>query len=247
MGLPSDKPDSTSGHLLVAEDDLVVQLVVKKLLTEAGYTLDIVDDGVELLSALGSRHYDLILVDCLMPRMDGFEATRAIRKSNSPEINGKIPVIAMTGLTDEEDQVRCLDAGMDGIVNKPLDSQSLLGVIQQFLGDARSDRAGPGCEEEPEKQFWEEDFFESVIDEFLAEVPRVINDLQEAFDQGDTAMLRHVSHRLRGATDILNASRLSSLSKSLEKMAKDGDIEASGQLVSQVIEELQRLIALISE
>ena len=247
MGLPSDQSVSTTGHLLVAEDDLVVQLVVKKLLTEAGYSLDLVADGVELLSALGSRHYDLVLVDCLMPRMDGFEATRAIRKPGSQGMNEGIPVIAMTSLSDEEDKLRCLDAGMDGIVSKPLDAQSLLGVIQQFLGKATGDRDQPGRGEDPEEQFWQEDFFEAVIDEFLAEVPQVINDLQEAFDQGDTARLRHVSHRFRGAADILKVSRLSSLSKSLEKVAKDGDIEAAGQLVPPIIEELQRLISLVAE
>jgi two-component system sensor histidine kinase/response regulator len=247
VALPPDRSAPVPAHILVAEDDLVVHLVVKQILTKAGHTLDLVTDGQEALSAMESKHYDLVLMDCLMPRMDGLEATRRIRKAGLQQMQSKIPILAMTSLNDKEDRLRCLDAGMDAIVNKPLDPQSLLGVIQRFLGRAKSDMAQESCDEETETPFWEEDLFESVIEEFQLEVPRVIKDLQEALDEGNAARLRHLSHRLRGATDILNATRLSSISQSLERAAKDGEMEVATQLVSSLIDELQKLTSLISE
>jgi two-component system sensor histidine kinase/response regulator len=247
VALPPDRPALVPAHILVAEDDLVVQLVVRQILTKGGHTVDLVTDGQEAVRAVESRHYDLVLMDCLMPRMDGFEATRRIRKAGSRRMQSKIPILAMTSLTDRKDRLLCLEAGMDVIVNKPLDPQSLLGVIQRFLGRAKSDMAQESCDEETETPFWEEDLFESVIEEFQLEVPRVINDLQEALDEGNAARLRHLSHRLRGATDILNASRLSSMSQSLERAAKDGEMKVATHLVSSLIEELQKLTSLISE
>ena len=247
MALLPDRSAHVPAHILVAEDDLVVQLVVRQILTKAGHTVDLVSDGQEALNALESKHYDLVLMDCLMPQMDGFEATRRIRKAGSQRMQSKIPILAMTSLTDRKDRLLCLEAGMDVIVNKPLDPQSLLGVIQRFLGRAKSDMAQESCDEETETPFWEEDLFESVIEEFQLEVPRVINDLEEALDEGDAVRLRHISHRLRGATDILNASRLSSMSQSLERAAKDGEMEVATQLVSSLIKELQKLTSLVSE
>lgn len=247
MALPPDRSAPAPAHILVAEDDLVVQLVVRQILTKGGHTVDLVTDGQEALIALESKYYDLVLMDCLMPRVDGFEATRRIRQAGSRQMQSKIPILAMTSLTDRKDRLRCLEAGMDAIVNKPLDPQSLLRVIQQFLGRAKSDMAQESCDEETETPFWEEDLFESVIEEFQLEVPRVINDLQEALDEGNAARLRHLSHRLRGATDILHASRLSSMSQSLERAAKNGEMEVVTQLVSSLIEELQKLSSLVSE
>lgn len=247
MGLPSDRSTPAPVHILVAEDDLVVQMVVRKILSQAGYTLDLVINGQEALSSLASRRYDLVLMDCLMPKMDGFEATRRIREAGYKGMSGKIPVLAMTSLTEKEDQLLCLEAGMDAIVHKPLDPQTLGEMIQKFLGQAESDSVQATYTKKPEKQFWEEDLFDSVIEEFLAEIPPVISDLQEALDEGNSTRLRHISHRLRGATDILNATRLSSMSRSLERVAKDGDMKLAGQLVSNLIEELQRLTSLISE
>ena len=247
MGLPFDKSAPSPAHILVAEDDLVVQMVVNKILTQAGYTLDLVADGKEALSFLESRRYELVLMDCLMPRMDGFEATRMIRKAGFKGEHGKIPVLAMTSLTDPEDRLRCLEVGMNAIVNKPLEPQTLVEVIQKFLGKTESDGAQTPDGEESEKQFWEEELFNSVVEEFLAEVPPLITDLQEALNQGNASRLRHISHRLCGATDILKATRLSSLSRSLERAAKNGNMDLAGQLVASLIEELQRLTSLVSE
>jgi two-component system sensor histidine kinase/response regulator len=244
---PSDKTEPAFGHILVAEDDLVVQMVVRKMLEQAGYTLDLVADGQEAIKALEKRYYDLVLMDCLMPRMDGFEATRAIRSADSGRFNPGIPVIAMTGLEGEEDHARCFEAGMDSIASKPVDPQTLITLIRQCLDRIENSKPAPQQNEVESQEFWENDFFDSVINEFLADLPRVISDLEQAIRQRDMVKLRNVSHRFRGATDILKASRLSALSKSLENAALDREIQLAIKLGLELIEELQKLRLMLTE
>lgn len=234
-------------RILVAEDDFVVQMVVKRMLEQAGFTADLVSDGQEVISALEAQDYDLVLMDCLMPRMDGFEATCVIRNTRSGRINPGIPIIAMTGLTKEDDKRRCTDAGMNAVLQKPVDANKLVALIQQCLGKPEHLESVSQQDEIPVPTFWEDGFLDNVIDEFLAEVPRVINDLQQAIAQGDTATLRSVSHRFRGAADILKATALSARSRDLEQAAKDGDIQLSSDHASELIRELQKLTSLLTE
>ena len=244
----SDKPEAHDhGHILVAEDDVVVQMVVRKILEGADYTMDLAVDGQEAVTALELKHYDLVLMDCFMPRMNGFEATEAIRNTSSPSINPEIPIIAMTGLTEEVDQQRCLDAGMQRVISKPFNAQTLITEIEQCL-------AGPeGADsslEEPEKrkpQIWDDDFRDSMIDKFLEEVPVVINDLQQAADQGDAVQLGSIAHRFRGSSDILSASGLSARSRILEQAVKAGETELAVTHATELIEELHKLTSILAE
>jgi len=244
---PTKNTEPAYGHILVAEDDLVVQMTVKRMLEQAGYTLDLVADGQDVIKALESRHYDLVLMDCLMPGMDGFEATRVIRSTDSGRFDSGIPVIAMTGLTGDDDQARCFEAGVDNIASKPVDPHTLVTLIRQCLDRSENTKSGSQQNEKGPEQFWEDDFFDSVINEFLADLPRVISDLEQAIDQRDMVVLRNVSHRFRGATDILKASRLSALSKSLEKAAKDGEAQLAIKFALELIEELQNLSFMLTE
>jgi CheY-like chemotaxis protein len=242
-----DVDKSANGHILVAEDDHIVQLVVKKMLEQAGYKADIVNDGKEALSALASNHYDLVLMDCFMPRMDGFEATRLIRSAaSSAGINPGIPVIALTGLTEKEDQALCLDAGMNHYVSKPVDSYTLIAAIEQCLGKAEDKESAASQKDIKAEQIWDDGFLNTMIDKFLAEVPQVVNDLQGAIRQGDTQSLQNIAHRLRGAADILEVSTLSARSKDLEQAGKAGDSILASQLASELIKDLQKLAAALA-
>lgn len=243
----SDNPKPALGHILVAEDDLVVQMVVKKILEQAAYTVDLVSNGLEVISALETRDYDLILMDCLMPQMDGFEATRAIRKASHGRINPGIPVIAMTGLTEEDGQHRCLESGMDRVIFKPFDSHALITVIQECLARPESTESALAQNAIATQTFFEDGLLDGVIDEFLAELPRVISDLQQAVGESDAVELRNISHRFRGATDILKASSLSTRSRALEQAARDGDIHLAVRHALELIEELQKLTSMLPD
>lgn len=237
----------TKGHILVAEDDQIGQLVVKKLLEQAGYEADLVADGKAVIDALKSKHYDLVLMDCFMPRMDGFATTKFIRQADSRQLNPKIPIIALTGLSAQEDQLRCLDAGMNHYVSKPVDSRTLIAAIEQHLGSSKNTQAASPQLEMQSPQPWEDGFLNTLLESFLAEVPQVIKNLQQAARQGAAAKLQNIAHRLRGAADILEVTALSARARVLEQAAKDHDMTLANRLTTELIEELQRLNAVLTE
>ena len=247
MTQSSDKTEPALGHILVAEDDVVAQMVVKKMVEQAGYTMDLARDGLEVISAMESNHYDLILMDCLMPQMNGFDATREIRSSDSPSINSDIPIIAMTGLTAEEDQQRCIDSGMYEVISKPFKLEDLVPVLRHCMAKIDGAVPSPKAPEEIQQQDWDDGFLDNVIDGYLTEVPRVIKELQQAVDQGDSDQLGNIAHRFRGASDILKVSGLSARSRVLEQAAMDGATELAITHATELIEKLQKLMRVLAE
>jgi|GEM_PF-1602066 len=129
---------SHSGHILVAEDNAVNQLVASRMLTQLGMTVDVVSNGEEALEAVRTQHYDLLLMDCHMPDMDGFSATEKIRQE---EPTGKhLPIIAMTASAMSGDRERCLAAGMDDYLAKPVRISDIERVLQQWLRPASTEQ-----------------------------------------------------------------------------------------------------------
>ena len=128
-------------RILVVEDNVINQKVAVKLLQRGGYRCEVACDGREALAALESRPFDLVLMDCQMPVMDGLEATRAIRERRLGP-NGHVPIVAMTANALKEDRQRCLAAGMDDYLSKPIDPKELLAVIERQLPSAQ-DEPGP--------------------------------------------------------------------------------------------------------
>lgn len=120
--------------ILLVEDNPVNQTLALRLLEKRGCTVSIASNGKEALKSLEGESFDLILMDIEMPEMNGFETTKAIR--NAEELSGAhIPIIAMTAHAMTGDRERCLDAGMDGYVSKPVDSEELFSTIDKFTQD----------------------------------------------------------------------------------------------------------------
>lgn len=122
-------------HILVAEDNPVNQMVARKLLEKLGCSVVLVDDGQKATEAVSQEAFDLVLMDCMMPVMDGYEATKAIR--NSGESYAGIPIIAFTANTMEEDQLACQQAGMDDFIDKPVTIDKMSKLLQRW--SAQSD------------------------------------------------------------------------------------------------------------
>ncbi len=121
------------GRILLVEDDLTNQLVATGILRLLGLSADKANNGREALRMLETQDYDLVLMDCQMPEMDGFEATRRIRDPLSAVRNHQLPIIAMTANAMAGDRQKCLDAGMNGYVAKPVDSTALAGELEKWL------------------------------------------------------------------------------------------------------------------
>ena len=122
-----------TGRILLVEDNLTNQQVALGMLGKFGFAADLAENGCEAIQRLTTQDYDLVLMDCLMPEMDGFEATRQIRDPQSAVRNHQIPIIAMTANAMAGDQQRCLAAGMNGYVAKPVEPALLAGALQQWL------------------------------------------------------------------------------------------------------------------
>ena len=235
---------STEGtRILVAEDDLVTRLVLKKMLEKEGYHAHFVNDGQEALDALKQKDYDLVLMDCFMPRLDGFAATRMLRRSTTDGLDPKIPVIAMTGLTAEADRERCMDAGMDDHIGKPVNVDELVAVIEKCLGGSTSTADASQARVSPASPAWDGDFLDSLIEKFAAEIPDVVDSLRHAVEGNDLAGLERLGHRLRGASDILDIHSLSTRSQALESAGKAGDIQQAERIASDLVMELQKMAA----
>lgn len=130
---PHSFTSATVPRILMAEDNAINQRVGKLILQRAGFVIDVVQDGREALQAHSDNPYDLILMDCHMPVMDGFEACRQIRKSSDRQ-----PVIiAVTANALVGERERCLDAGMDDYLSKPFQAEQLIGVVEKWIGVTR--------------------------------------------------------------------------------------------------------------
>jgi CheY-like chemotaxis protein len=122
-----------TARILLAEDNIVNQKVALHILKALGYTADVVADGQQAVDTLAKINYDLVLMDCMMPNMSGFEATRTIRAPGSAVLNHNVPIIAMTANAMKEDRDKCLESGMDDYVSKPVKKETLAAVLEKWL------------------------------------------------------------------------------------------------------------------
>jgi two-component system sensor histidine kinase/response regulator len=118
--------------ILLVEDNRVNQMVTQKILTKNGYRVEIANNGVEAIQALERNHFDLVLMDILMPEMGGYEATRLIRSAKTDVPNHHLPIIALTASALAEDKEKCLTAGMNDYIAKPVKPQALIDKVKKW-------------------------------------------------------------------------------------------------------------------
>jgi CheY-like chemotaxis protein len=134
-----NQDQSQKYRILLVEDNLVNQMVAKRLLEKQGHTITTAPDGKEALYILKNRTFDLVLMDVQMPRMDGFKATETIRKRERAAKGSKhIPIIAMTAHAMKGDREKCIEAGMDGYISKPVDPKLLMETIYKAVTGSNS-------------------------------------------------------------------------------------------------------------
>ena len=235
-------------RVLVAEDNPVNQQVALGILRKFGLKADTVGNGAEALTALASLPYDLVLMDVQMPEMDGFTATRKLREPGAKVLNPRIPVIAMTAHAMAGDREKCLAAGMDDYVSKPISPTALLEVLHRHLNPETGQKGAAGAarqmagHSETAAPAWDRaSFMERLLDDkelavviiqaFLDDVPGQLDRLEQAFATLDQVLAERQAHTIKGAAANVGAESLREIAAFMEDRARAGaGAEAAAQM-----------------
>jgi two-component system sensor histidine kinase/response regulator len=248
--------DSASGHgpaILVAEDNVVNQAVAEGMLLRRGHPVQIARDGREAVQAVFDATYAAVFMDCQMPEMDGYEATREIRRREGD--GPHIPIIAMTAHSMKGDRERCLAAGMDDYVSKPLRAEALDAVLARWVappgGEEPSNGAhaanGHGPEGPLDLEALEQlrtelaglgpgKSVDPLIRQFLELIPGRVDAMTAAAERGDLEELEREAHGLKGSSATLGAVRLATACAALEQAGADGDPARALTLVAELVD-----------
>ncbi len=223
--------DRGATRILVAEDNPVNQQVAQRVLQNLGYRVDVVANGFEAIEALHRIPYDGILMDCQMPELDGYAATEAIRRFDGRQAH--TPIIAMTAHAMEGDRQKCLDAGMDDYLSKPLKPELLAESLARLLRRVVADEETPVEDQtvlEPriveqllDLERGEPGFMANLVGMFLGDLEAQLALLRGSRQAHDATTLRSKAHRLKGASANLGAAALARLLEQLEHAARDED------------------------
>jgi two-component system, sensor histidine kinase and response regulator len=257
-------------QILLVEDYPTNQQVTMNHLVNAGYPVDLAENGRQAVEAFQKKHYDLILMDMQMPVMDGYAATKAIRILESRQPTSKkrrTPIIAATAHAMKSDQQKCLDAGADDYIAKPLRKAKLLRIVEKWNRPKNLQKPmAPGFDIEMTREALDpstvavsnaapidfdkavfefegdEPFFLDVLKQFLTNVKKQVEMLRQAIVEGNAEVVRKEAHSIKGGAADLTASKLSDLAFKMEKMGKANALENGMSALGELEEEVHQLI-----
>ena len=245
--------------ILLVEDNIINQKVATRMLESLGYRCDIANNGREAFEAVQKAEYGLIFMDCHMPEMDGFEATRAIRKFEGER--RYTPIVALTASVLRADHEQCLDAGMDDVLTKPIHTGPLEKALSEFLSEDPPVRKGKlietaapaktatpvDLERLSEITMGDPDLETELIITFLADTTQRLADLASVIAEGDAGSLGRTAHALKGSAGNMGANSLQDMARCLEDLGRSGDIAAAAQTFDNLKAEAERVKEYLSE
>jgi signal transduction histidine kinase/DNA-binding response OmpR family regulator len=277
MGKAMDDPrmPAPSGALLadadvlLVEDSMVNQEVGRRMLELCGCRVTLANNGLEALHCLNESGYDLVFMDCHMPEMDGFTATRAIRERHLTSRRGtRLPVIALTANVIKGTREECLEAGMDDYLAKPFSREQIEAMLRKWLGLAQPERteaaadagspeparaaagqagAGPALDQATLDSIRDlcppgtPDLLGRIVTIYLEQAPGLIARIVTAVGDGDANELREAAHKLKSSSANVGALGLSELSRSLEELGRTGQPQEAADLLEQTQAEFARV------
>jgi len=254
--LAAPKADSlATGHVLLADDNRVNQKVALGALQRMGLTVDVANNGEEAVAAWAAGVFDLILMDCQMPVMDGYQAAREIRARETGA--HRTPIIALTADAMKGTEQLCRESGMDDYLTKPIDRDRLSEVINRYLSPSqRPAKLEVNGEPQPavietlgEPVDWERlmltaendrDFADELVQLFIESGDSVLEDISDALERGDMAALGRAAHSLKGSSANMCATPTSEAAARLESAARAGAAEDVAKLEMQLRAETRR-------
>jgi CheY-like chemotaxis protein/HPt (histidine-containing phosphotransfer) domain-containing protein len=246
-------------RILLAEDNAVNRKLAMRLLEKRGHSVAVATNGREALEQMEASSFDLVLMDVQMPEMDGLEATRRLRAGERGS-DKRQAVVAMTALVMKGDRERCIAAGMDGYMSKPIRPQELDEILEKYAGtagaaasgagaasaaDAGAGASGASCvrtEELLERIGGDRAFLAELLELFRADSPGQIARAREAAARGDAAGLQHVAHSLKGALKNLAAGTASRLAEEIEAMGQRGETTGAEGRLAALEREVARVV-----
>jgi PAS domain S-box-containing protein len=250
-------------RILFAEDDATAQFVTKAILVNNGFQVDVASDGSEALEWLKNNDYDMVLMDCMMPVMTGYDVTATIRDSDSIVRNHAIPIIALTANAFEEDRDKCLAAGMDDYLAKPIEVARLLATIEKWSPAPPHPPTDPLPSRKGEHCAKKSDIFDMVefvtrnqgdlkqsreaAAMFINSAPDYVSSIRTALTDLDAVALRKSSHKLKGAAGNFSLMLLSESAHSIEVAAESGDIEKAAGLLPEIERGLEQAVDALRE
>jgi signal transduction histidine kinase/HPt (histidine-containing phosphotransfer) domain-containing protein/ActR/RegA family two-component response regulator len=240
-------------RILLVEDNLVNQRVAAGLLGKRGHHVTIANNGVEALAMLDASPLDMVLMDVQMPIMGGFEAAAEIRRRERTT-GAHLRIIAMTAHAMSGDRERCLGAGMDGYLSKPIDPVALFSAVEE-AGDAPADpgefdrAAGLPVDREAllNRVGRDAQLFNEVIELFLLDGPVRLSAIQDAVRAGDPERIRVTAHALKGSASNLSATALAAAARTLERLGTERRLEAAPAALRQVEAQAVQALDLLRE
>ncbi len=246
-------------NILLAEDNLVNQRLALKLLEKRGHSVTVVDDGEQAVKMYKMEPFDLILMDVQMPNMDGLSATQAIRELEK-DTNKRITIIAMTAHAMKGDREKCLDAGMDEYISKPIKPRELFLTIEKFaqLSSGRTGQTGGDTvsydtqdgrifdkKAALERVDGDEEILHEVVNLFLSDCGNLLSKIRQAVESDDFDALRRTAHTLKGAAGNIGAESVYSTAYQLENISENRNAKEADKTVSTLQEELNKLVPLL--
>jgi CheY-like chemotaxis protein/HPt (histidine-containing phosphotransfer) domain-containing protein len=245
--LPAELPERRL-HVLLAEDNIVNQRLAASLLERRGHKVTIAANGREALAAVTTQPFDVVLMDVQMPEMGGFEATAAIRALESERSAPHLPIIAMTAHAMKGDRERCLAAGMDEYLTKPLDPRHLCALVEQMAGAEPVDPHGELITIPMEvlaRVGGDRELLAEISRLFVDDAPRHLLKIRQALDARDGESLRRAAHGLKGAAANFDADGVVNAARALEEIGRTGRFDAPDAAWKTLATETDRLISIL--
>jgi CheY-like chemotaxis protein len=244
--LPAELPERRL-HVLLAEDNAVNQRLAASLLERRGHRVTIAANGREALAALDREPVDVILMDVQMPEMGGFEATAAIREAEQ-ETGDHVAIIAMTAHAMKGDRERCLAAGMDDYVTKPLDSKRLCAIVEDLAANRTSAAAEPSdtiLEPVLARVGGDRQLLSEISRLFVEDAPRHLDAIARAIEGREAESLRRAAHGLKGAAANFDAGAVVAAARELEEIGSTAQFERAADALKALHAETDRLLVLL--
>ena len=245
---PALAAPSRSLRILLAEDNAVNQRVAVRLLEKRGHVTKVAVNGIMALQMLEAEAFDVVLMDMQMPEMDGFEATRRIRKREAGQ-GRHTPIVAMTAHVMKGDRERCLDAGMDDYVAKPVHPADLFAALDRVVGMLESPKAEDDLEPALDRESalkrleGDEEFFAELTRLFLEDAPGLLAHMEQAVDANDGDALHRAAHAMKSAAGYLGAASVVAAAGTLESLGARNQFDLARDRLKELQHQYRRLVA----